>query len=70
MSRSAKAPRRRGQRNHMFKVGYRPEQGRLGRRLRYLGLRAPPETAPLHPTTRKGGYHNSPNSDICNWRKK
>ena len=34
VSRSAKAPRRRGQRNHMFRSD-RPEQGRLGRRLRY-----------------------------------
>src|SRR3977135_227505 len=48
----------------------RPEQGRLGRRLRHLGLRAPPETAPLHPTTRKGGYHKPPTKDIFNWRKK
>src|SRR5256885_11534382 len=30
----------------------RSEQGRLGRRLRWIGLRAPPETA----ATRKGGY--------------
>jgi len=37
MSRSTKAPRRRGQRNNMFKSD-RPMQGRSGRRLRYLGL--------------------------------
>ena len=43
----------------------------LGRRLRYLGLRAPPEPAPhFNPATRKGGYRSPQNSDICNWRKK
>jgi hypothetical protein len=48
----------------------RPEQGRLGWRLRYMGLRTPPETAtPSTPTTRKGGYSNSRKSDISNRRK-
>ena len=69
MSRSAKAPRRRGQGNHMFKVGW--ARARPARAAAVLfGAPRAARDGTASPTTRKGGYHNSPNSDFCNWRKK